>query len=134
MRGDTSDNVFSAYPGVRVKGTKNKVGLQEAYADKKNKGYAWNNFMLQRWVDHEEVEHRVKDDFERNKILIDLTQQPDEIREECVDIISNAKQRETIQNVGIHFMKFCNKWNLQRMSDSPGEFAELLNSDIKKLA
>jgi 5'-3' exonuclease len=26
MRGDTSDNVFSAYPGVRKKGTKNKVG------------------------------------------------------------------------------------------------------------
>ena len=30
MRGDTSDNVFSAYPGVRKKGTKNKVGLIEA--------------------------------------------------------------------------------------------------------
>ena len=59
MRGDTSDNVFSAYPGVRVKGTKNKVGLQEAFADKKNKGYAWNNLMLQRWVDHEGKEHRV---------------------------------------------------------------------------
>ena len=34
MRGDTSDNVFSAYPGVRTKGTKNKVGLIEAYEDK----------------------------------------------------------------------------------------------------
>jgi 5'-3' exonuclease len=31
MRGDTSDNVFSAFPGVRTKGTKNKVGLQEAF-------------------------------------------------------------------------------------------------------
>ena len=28
MRGDSSDNVFSAYPGVREKGTKNKVGLR----------------------------------------------------------------------------------------------------------
>ena len=27
--------------------------------------------MLQRWVDPEEQEHRVKDDFERNKIPID---------------------------------------------------------------
>ncbi len=27
MRGDSSDNVFSAYPGVREKGTKNKVGI-----------------------------------------------------------------------------------------------------------
>ena len=59
MRGDTSDNVFSAYPGVRVKGTKNKVGLQEAFADKDKKGYSWNNMMLQRWVDHEGKEHRV---------------------------------------------------------------------------
>ena len=31
IRGDTSDNVFSAYPGARVKGTKNKVGMKEAY-------------------------------------------------------------------------------------------------------
>jgi 5'-3' exonuclease len=29
MRGDSSDNVFSAYPGVRVKGTKNKTGLNQ---------------------------------------------------------------------------------------------------------
>ena len=39
MRGDTSDNVFSAFPGVRTKGTKNKVGLQEAFADRGSKGY-----------------------------------------------------------------------------------------------
>ena len=39
--------------GVRVKGTKNKVGPEEAFADKSNKGYAWNNLMLQRWVDLE---------------------------------------------------------------------------------
>jgi 5'-3' exonuclease len=53
MRGDSSDNVFSAYPGVRVKGTKTKVGLQEAFEDRNKKGYSWNNLMLQRWVDHE---------------------------------------------------------------------------------
>ena len=33
MRGDPSDNVFSAYPGVRTKGTKNKVGLHNALED-----------------------------------------------------------------------------------------------------
>ena len=37
MRGDTSDNIFSAYPGVRKKGTKNKVGLLEAYNDMSTK-------------------------------------------------------------------------------------------------
>ena len=57
IRGDTSDNVFSAYPGVRKKGTKNKVGMLEAFADRNNKGFDWNNFMLQRWTDHEGEEH-----------------------------------------------------------------------------
>ena len=76
MRGDTSDNVFSAYPGVRKKGTKNKTGLLEAFADKDKGGFNWNNIMLQRWTDHNEVEHRVRDDYERNRTLIDLTAQP----------------------------------------------------------
>ena len=33
MRGDPTDNIFSAYPGVRTKGSKNKVGLQEARSE-----------------------------------------------------------------------------------------------------
>jgi 5'-3' exonuclease len=69
MRGDTSDNVFSAYPGVRKKGTKNKVGLLEAFDDKGTKGYNWNNLMLQRWVDHNGKEHRVLEDYNRNVVL-----------------------------------------------------------------
>ena len=81
MRGDSSDNVFSAYPGVRKKGTKNKVGLLEAFEDRKSKGYAWNNMMLQRWTDHNGAEHRVLDDYNRNKELIDLTAMPDEIKD-----------------------------------------------------
>ena len=44
MRGDSSDNVFSAFP-ERKKGTKNKVGLLEAYEDKDPKGFNWNNLM-----------------------------------------------------------------------------------------
>ena len=80
MRGDTSDNVFSAYPGVRTKGTKNKVGLQEAFADRKTKGFNWNNMMLQRWMDHEGTEHRVPDDYNRNVIPCDLSAQSGNIR------------------------------------------------------
>ena len=52
MRGDTSDNIFSAFPGVRTKGSKNKVGLLEAFDDREKQGYNWNNLMLQRWTDH----------------------------------------------------------------------------------
>ena len=70
MRGDTSDNVFSAYLGVRTKGTKNKGSL-EAFADKDTKGYNWNNMMLQRWTDSYGDEHRVLDDYNRNVTLCD---------------------------------------------------------------
>jgi len=83
--------------------------------------------MLQRWVDHEEQEHRVKDDFERNKILIDLTLQPDEIKAECIARVDEAKVKQPIGQVGIHFMKFCAKHNLMRMSENPGDYSEFLN-------
>ena len=127
VRGDSSDNVFSAYPGARLKGTKNKTGIMEAFEDRHTGGYNYNNFMLQRWVDHEETEHRVKDDFERNKILIDLTQQPDEIKELCVTRMNEGKQKDPVANIGIHFMKFCAKWDLQRMSDNAQNYSGMLN-------
>src|SRR5210317_1213109 len=116
MRGDTSDNVFSAYPGVRKKGTKNKVGLTEAFADKTTKGYNWNNMMLQRWVDHEGVEHRVLDDYNRNVMLCDLTAQPQEIKEIIRNKILDAPSK-SVGQVGIKFMKFCAKHELNRLSE-----------------
>jgi len=128
IRGDTSDNVFSAFPGARKKGTKNKVGMMEAFADKDNKGFNWNNFMLQRWVDHENNEHRVLEDYERNKILIDLTQQPDEIKEKLDGAIVEQVQKESKANVGIHFMRFCGKWDLQRVVDKAQDHSNYLNS------
>jgi 5'-3' exonuclease len=127
VRGDSSDNVFSSYPGARLKGTKNKTGITEAFEDQDAGGYNYNNFMLQRWVDHEEVEHRVRDDFERNKILIDLTEQPDEIKELCIERMNEQKKSEVVPQVGIHFMKFCAKWNLQRMSEAAQTYAPMLN-------
>jgi transglutaminase/protease-like cytokinesis protein 3 len=127
VRGDPTDNIFSAYPGARLKGSSNKTGITEAFQDKENGGYAFNNFMLQRWVDHEEQEHRVRDDFERNRILIDLTAQPDEIKELCKQRINEQKKLDVIPQVGIHFMKFCAKWNLQRMSENAQTYAAMLN-------
>ena len=129
MRGDTSDNVFSAYPGVRVKGTKNKVGLTEAFEDKSTKGFAWNNLMLQRWVDHNGNEHRVLDDYNRNRILIDLTAQPEDIRQVINDTIQTSIDAEkNISQVGIRLMKFCNLFDLQKIADQAQQYAEPLNA------
>jgi 5'-3' exonuclease len=127
MRGDTSDNIFSAYPGVRVKGTKNKVGLTEAFADKQSKGFAWNNLMLQRWTDHNGVEHRVIDDYTRNVTLCDLTAQPEHVRAD-IDNTINSVEPKNVTQVGMRLIKFCSKWDLQRVADQAQSFAEPLSA------
>jgi 5'-3' exonuclease len=127
MRGDTSDNVFSAYPGVRKKGTKNKVGLAEAFDDKNNKGFNWNNMMLQRWTDHEGKEHRVVDDYNRNVTLCDLSAQPADIRA-IIDETVNNIETKTVSQVGLRLMKFCAKWDMQRIADQAQQYAEPLNA------
>ena len=131
MRGDATDNVFSAYPGVRTKGSKNKVGLTEAYADRDRKGFNYNNMMLQRWTDHNGVEHRVRDDYERNVTLIDLTAQPEEIRNQVDTTIQDTVKLDHIPQVGIHFMKFCGKYELTKISDQAETYARWLNAPYK---
>jgi 5'-3' exonuclease len=127
MRGDSSDNVFSAYPGVRERGTKNKVGLREAYADRDRKGYNWNNMMLQRWTDPEGVEHRVLDDYERNRVLIDLTAQPDEVKAVVDAAIREQVSHRDVGQVGVRFMQFCGKYELNRCSESAEQFGRWMN-------
>jgi 5'-3' exonuclease len=131
MRGDASDNVFSAYPGVRTKGSKNKVGLIEAYADRTKQGFNWNNMMLQRWVDHEGVEHRVRDCYERNRVLIDLTAQPEDIKVAVDDRIKTDVRINTTSQVGAHFMKFCGKYELTKIGEQAETYAKWLNSPYK---
>jgi 5'-3' exonuclease len=129
MRGDTSDNVFSAFPGVRTKGSSKKVGLQEAYADRLTKGYNWNNLMLQRWTDHNGTEHRVLEDYERNRQLIDLTAQPDNIKQLIAETIATATSaNKNISQVGIRLIKFCNLYDLKKIADQAQSYAEPLNA------
>ena len=131
MRGDSSDNVFSAFPGVREKGTKNKVGLREAFADRETKGLNWNMMMLQRWVDHNEVEHRVRDRYLHNKMLIDLTEQPEDIKIALDTTINEAVNKQRVQSVGLHFVKFCSKWNLVTIADKMTDHGEYLGATYK---
>ena len=131
MRGDTSDNVFSAFPGVRTKGTKNKVGLAEAFEDRNTKGYNWNNMMLQRWTDHNGDEHRVLDDYERNRELIDLTHQPQDIKDTVDLAIIEQVSHKDIGQVGVRFMQFCGKYELNRCSDNADSFGRWMNETYK---
>lgn len=128
MRGDATDHVFSAWPGVREKGSSKKAGLIEAYADRTKQGFDWNNMMLQRWTDHDGNEVRVRDAYERNRILIDLTAQPDDVKLSVDKHIREGVRRTTIPQVGIHLMKFAAKFELQKIADNAETYARWLNS------
>jgi len=128
MRGDSSDNVFSAYPGVREKGSSKKAGLVEAFADRTKMGFDWNNMMLQRWTDHDGVEVRVRDAYERNRILIDLTAQPEEVKLSVDTNIREGVRTTVVPQVGSHLLKFCGKYDLKKISDNSTQYSNWLNS------
>ena len=128
MRGDPTDNVFSAYPGVRTTGSKNKVGLKEAYEDRDKKGFSWNNLMLQRWTDHNGVEHRVLDDYQRNVTLVDLSAQPDDVKVKIATTISENSVTKDVSMIGAKFLKFCGKYDLKRISDNVQGFVDFLTA------
>jgi 5'-3' exonuclease len=125
LRGDPGDNVMSAYPGVRVK------KIQEAFNNRQDKGYAWNNIMLSKWMDHEGNEHRVKDDYERNRMLIDLTQQPADLIEKWSIEIINSVQKPMIKQVGIALMRFCNQHGLIKIEKNTGEYSPCLSASYQ---
>lgn len=128
VRGDPTDNVFSAYPGVREKGTKNKVGIMEAYADMEKKGFSWNNLMLQTWTDHNDEEHKVLDDYYRNRTLVDLSAQPDDIKVKIAETIAAGSVPLNRPMVGAQFLKFCGKYDLVKLSDNASAISTILSA------
>jgi len=47
-------------------------------------------------------------------------------------VFDESADKEKIANVGIHFMKFCNKWNMPKLTDAATEFGEILNACQKQ--
>lgn len=122
MRGDPTDNVFSAFPGVR------KTKLQEAYEDRNNKGFAWNNLMLQSWTDHNGQEHKVLDDYNRNRVLVDLKAQPEHVKVYIAETIAAGAKKLNRPMVGAQFLKFCGKYELNRLSENATAIGEILSA------
>lgn len=122
MRGDPGDNIMSAWPGVR------KKKLQEAFDNRHVQGYAWNNLMLSKWQDHEGHEIRVKDAYDRNRLLIDLTCQPPELKQAWRDTITQVVNQPVRHQVGFHLLKFVSKWGLIKVEQSVADYAAILSS------
>ena len=78
--------------------------------------------MLQRWIDPDGVEHRVLDDYERNRTLIDLTAQPEDIKLTVDSAIREQISHKDVGQVGVRFMQFCGKYELNKCSESAEHF------------
>jgi hypothetical protein len=125
IRGDAGDNVMSAFPGVR------KNRMQAAWDDRTNKGFDWNNLMLSKWTDQDGVEHRVKDDYERNCLLVDLTKIPPDLVDKFDRMIVDAVLEPVKKQVGINLIRFCNKHGLVRIEKNSSEFSSCLSSSYQ---
>ena len=87
--------------------------------------------MLQKWIDHDGAEHRVLDDYNRNVTLVNLTAQPEEVKQKVDAAILEQKSQKDVGQVGVHFMRFCGKHNLIKCSESADQFGRWLNETYK---
>ena len=123
LLGDKSDGVFRAVaPRIR------EIKLRNAYDDREGKGFAWNNLMLNAWIDHDEKDLRVIERYKHNKKLIDLTLQPEEVKLILDQAILTAIQTDKKSNVGVWFMKFCHAYSLTRIEQNPDRYVRFLNA------
>ena len=119
MLGDESDNISRASP----KGVGEKK-LKEAYDNPD--GIGMSNIM-EAWLDEEE-KITVAEIFERNVKLVDLTQQPDDVKAKMDEKIVEQVQKEKASRVGVAFLKFCKKNNLVTLAEDARRLGTILQS------
>lgn len=127
IRGDSSDNIKSAYPRIREKSTKNCVGIDKAFEDRNSKSFEWNTVMLHEWTDHTNTTHVVKDLYIRNKMLIDLKEIPEYVREQVREALKLETSKDpNIRDLLFRFMRFCNQWGLVRIGENYSYYIDFL--------
>ena len=116
FRGDRSDNVCSAYPGIR------KTKIKAAYTDE----FLFTNIMNESWTHANGKTFVVKDLFEENQLLMDLTKQPQDIQKAGIKTILHQTQSTTTFNY-FNILQFCGKYGLKRVSERIEDFIPMLN-------
>ena len=131
IRGDIGDNVISAYPRVRA------TRIKKAFENE----YERTNMFNETWEFSDPTtgvkrEFRVGDLFEENMLLMNLSKQPEDIRQ----LITQTIEHEAVHHGQFslfHFQKFCGKYKLKKISEEATHFIELfsmsgLNSPYKE--
>ncbi len=107
IRGDNGDNVKSAFPKVRM------TRIEKAYTDP----FEYDKLMKEEWINADGRTMVVGALFKENKMLMDLTAQPDNIQELITEAVTTGFENTGKYN-HFSFLKFCGKYNLRKVADS----------------
>lgn len=132
IRGDDSDNIFSSYPRVREKSTKNSVGIIDAFEDRFDKGYNWQSFMNATWETPLGEKKLVKECYEFNKKIIDLKEIPYDIKCNIDKNIIESLNHNYKNNIGINLIRYFGKWNLQRLIEDSSSISGYFSKQYPK--
>ena len=122
VRGDKSDNIFSAYPKIREKSTSKTIGITDAFNDRNEKGYNWQSFMNSTWKTPLGETKIVKECYELNKKIIDLNEIPEDIKIDLDKHIKDVLEKEPVNNVSMNLIRYLQEHQLVRLSEIIGTF------------
>ncbi len=138
VRGDKGDNVHSAFP--RVRETKIKAAFEDELLYKEFMENTWTfktgeldengDLALNEDGDPITIEYRVGDLFKHNKNLIDLTCQPEHIKEVIKEVV-NEGMNNISKYDNFFFMKFLGEQGLNSIAGDIQNYSEMLNINSK---
>lgn len=111
-----TDNVQSAYPKLR------ETKILAAYTDK----FAYTNLRNTEWTNHDGRVMSVGKLLDENKLLMDLTAQPDDIQDIMDEVVVKAKiEKKKFSHFA--FMKFLGKYELKKIAEQLEMFVPMLS-------
>ena len=116
MRGDPTDNIQSAFPRCRT------ARIKKAYDDP----FERVQLFKETWTDEKNNTILVEDMFYENQKLIDLSQQPDNIRLAILTAVDAAMDKEHKFSM-FHILKFCGKYELKRITENIDTYIPMLS-------
>lgn len=127
LKGDLSDGILSITPNIKQK------FLIAAFNDRKNKGFDWKNLMYQEVLLPNQEKGKVVDFYLKNEMLVDLTKQPEEIIKKGFDYLEKIEPKNNNASLGFSFLKFCDKFDLERIERDQHQYLKILSKKYEKL-
>lgn len=120
IRGDKGDNVFPAYPRVRV------TRIKKAYENDLERLNLFNETWSELQDDGSERIMKVGDLFEENMLLMALDKQPENIRQIMSTLVPTARENAGKFSI-FHFSRFCGKYGLAQIGDRVDQYGDLFS-------